>query len=153
MDFLGMPILGILVHNSSISKRQNAIKLIFYMCICHLKLVPFAQCAEEFWGSNSTPTWREQSQVCLVDNHGLRLGEADSHPNRFTFGCTSPLWVLKVVDRWSQQNHVMCKKHCRNFELSKPNSSRLRLEFLTANKQDGGRGATLAGDQHPPRMY
>ncbi|XP_040908617.1 NACHT, LRR and PYD domains-containing protein 14-like, partial [Toxotes jaculatrix] len=45
-----------------------------------------------------------------VENHGLGLGGADSHPSRFTLSCKLPQYVLKVLACRSQQDNIIRKK-------------------------------------------
>ena len=57
-----------------------------------------------------SPNQEGASQLFPVENHGLRLGGADSHPSRFTLGCKPPQDMLEVLARRSQQDNMVYEK-------------------------------------------
>ena len=57
-----------------------------------------------------SPNQEGASHLFPVKNDGLGIGGADSHPSRFTLGCTPPQDMLEVLVRRSQQDHIICKK-------------------------------------------
>ncbi len=54
-----------------------------------------------------------------TENHNLRLGDVDSHPDCFILDWKLVWCVLKVTVWWSQQNHIICKEHRSYFEAPK----------------------------------
>lgn len=50
-------------------------------------------------GQKLTPNLEGAIHRLLAENHGLRLGGADSHHGSFTLGCKPPQRVLEVTER------------------------------------------------------
>lgn len=65
----------------------------------------------------ASPTWKEQSNLFMTENHSLSLGGVVSHPGPFAFGCNQPQFMLKVACWRNEQNHIVCKKQKRNSGL------------------------------------
>ena len=53
-----------------------------------------------------SPNPEGASHIFPVENHGLGLGGADSHPSRFTLDCKLPQDMLEVQARRIQKDHI-----------------------------------------------
>lgn len=56
-----------------------------------------------------------------AENHGLRTGDTYLHCSCFTVGWKPLQCQPEVIARWSQQNHIICKKQRRYPEATKTN--------------------------------
>ncbi|MEQ2256765.1 hypothetical protein ILYODFUR_027479 [Ilyodon furcidens] len=65
---------------------------------------------------------------------------SDLHPSHFTLGFKQPHFMLSVLARGSQQDHVICKKKKRNPLVPKPDPLRTEILSIKVMNRTGDKG-------------